>query len=279
VKFSYSFSVLRYVHDPVTKEFLNVGVVVYSGQARFLRAACDINYGRITRMFARIDGHRFRQMIRFLQDKLNSLGDQLPSELPFEPGLAIEALLGRVLPSDDSSFQFSSAGVGLASDLERVLGELYDRYVDRYSTPTDVPHRDDEEIWRVFREPLERRQLASRLSPKRIVAQNYEYEFEHAWKNGAWHLYEPVSFDLVEANSILEKANRWVGRATSLSDSKEKFHIHMLLGEPQDSSLRSAFVKARNILNKMPGQKEFVRESEAEDFAEEVAREISESRP
>ena len=48
----------------------------------------------------------------------------------------------------------------------------------------------------------------------------------------------------------------------------------MLLGEPQDEGLKATFVKAQNILNKMPGRKEFVREGEAEAFAEELAREM-----
>jgi hypothetical protein len=82
-----------------------------------------------------------------------------------------------------------------------------------------------------------------------------------------WHLYEPVSFDLESGGSILDKANRWVGRATSLNDSPEQFKIHLLLGEPEDSRLQSTFVKAQNILMKMPGKKDFVRESEAETFA------------
>jgi hypothetical protein len=82
----------------------------------------------------------------------------------------------------------------------------------------------------------------------------------------------PFRFDMVEAGSMLEKANRWVGRAASLQDSAEEFRIHMLLGEPQDERLKDAFVKAQNILNKMPGKKEFVREAEADAFAEELAR-------
>jgi hypothetical protein len=278
MKVPYSFSILRYVHDPVTKEFLNIGVVLYSREAKFLRAVCTTNYGRITRMFVRIEGSRFRQMARYIESRVNNLGDDLPSELPFEPGLAIEALLAKVLPPDDSSFQFSPAGVGITGDLERTLAELFERYVEQYSMLADTSRREDEEIWKVFREPLARRNLAEKLTSKRVVAQNYEYEFQHAWKNGVWHLYEPVSFDLIEASSILEKANRWVGRVISLSDSKDKFHIHILLGEPHDSDLQGAFQKARNILNKMPVEKELVRESEAEDFAEEVAREVAEDR-
>ena len=47
--------------------------------------------------------------------------------------------------------------------------------------------------------PLERRCIASLLKPKRIVAPDYDYEFQRAWKNGVWHAYEPLSLDLQAA--------------------------------------------------------------------------------
>jgi hypothetical protein len=270
----YSFSVLRYVHDPVSQEFINIGIAVYSREAGFLRAICTTHYARITRMFAKIDGNRFRQLTGYVQERINALGEGLPSELPFEPGRAIEHLLTRVLPADDSSVQFSDAGVGLSHNLENTARDLFDRYVERYSLNRDSNRRDDEDIWRTFREPLERRHVSMYLAPKRIVAPNYDYEFQRAWKNQIWHLYEPVSFDMVDGGSIVEKANRWLGRATSLNDSSESFEIHFLLGEPQDSRLQYNFIKAQNILNKMPGKKEFIRESEADEFADEFEREV-----
>ena len=61
----YSFSVLRYVHDPVTQEFVNIGVALYSQQVGFLRAICTTRYARITQMFTSIDGNRFRQLARY----------------------------------------------------------------------------------------------------------------------------------------------------------------------------------------------------------------------
>ena len=82
------------------------------------------------------------------------------------------------------------------------------------------------------------------------------------------------SFDMMDPGSILDKANRWVGRATSLNDSADQFKIHLLLGEPHDARLQTTFIKAQNILNNMPGQKQFIRESEAEEFAEELEREV-----
>ncbi|HUQ92327.1 MAG TPA: DUF3037 domain-containing protein [Bryobacteraceae bacterium] len=270
----YSFSVLRYVHDPVTQEFLNIGVAVYLRETGFLRAICTTHYARITRMFTKIDGNRFRQLTRYIQDQVSAVGESLPSELPFEPGRAIEQLLARVLPPDDSSIQFSPAGVGLSHDLEKTAAELFERYVERYAFTDDSSRRDDEAIWRSFREPLDRRQVTAHLTPKRIVAPNYEYEFQRAWKNQVWHVYEPVSFDMVDGSSIVEKANRWVGRATSLNDSTENFEIHLLLGEPRDRRFQDTYIKAQNILRKMPGKHELIPESDAEAFAEELEKEV-----
>ena len=252
----YSFSILRYVHDPVTQEFVNIGVALYSAQAGFLRAICTTHYARITHLFTKIDGNRFRQTTRYIQDRVNAVERALVGELPFEPGRTIEQLLARVLPPDDSSLQFSyPVGVGLSSDLEKTLRELFSRYVEQYAVKPGATRRDDEDVWRVFREPLERRQVTAILSAKRITASSYDYEFERAWKNEIWHVYEPVSFDMVDGGSILDKANRWVGRATSLNDASEPFKIHLLLGEPQDPALQGVFSKAQISLTKCPGRR------------------------
>ena len=61
---TYSFSVVRYVHDVMSGEFVNVGVAVYSADAWFLKARCTNHYGRINRVFDRIDGDRFKQLMR-----------------------------------------------------------------------------------------------------------------------------------------------------------------------------------------------------------------------
>ena len=47
------------------------------------------------------------------------------------------------------------------------------------------------------------------------------------------HLYEPVSFDPADPGSIVEKANRWLGRGMAIHDFPERFKIHFLLAEPK----------------------------------------------
>lgn len=274
MKFKYSFSVLRYVHDPVTQEFVNVGIALFSPEAGYLRSMCTTSYARVSQLFERIDGARFRQMSRYVQERVSAMGREWENRLPFNSDERIETILSTVLPPDDSSFQFSRPGVGLSSNLDLTLQELYRRHVECYTLQGEGPRRTDEDVWKRFREPLDRVHVTPRLNPKRIIAPSYEYDFQRSWKNEIWHVLEPVSFDMVDAGSMLDKANRWVGRATSLMESSESFEIHMLLGEPTDNRLCATFIKAQNILNKMPGRKVFVKESEADSFAEELAREI-----
>jgi hypothetical protein len=180
------------------------------------------------------------------------------------------------LPPDDSTFQFSEAGVGLSRDLEATTADLYARYVEQYVGGPDGQKRDEADVWRAFKAPLEERSLTALLAPKEIVAPLYSYSFDHAWKNSVWHVYEPVSFDLAEGDSIVDKANRWLGRGMSLRDSRESFEMHLLLGAPSDASRQSDFDRALKILDQLPVPHELVRESDAGSLAERLEREMRE---
>jgi len=277
MKTAYTFSVLRYVHDPVTAEFVNIGVALYAPDAKYLNAICTSHYRRLSVVFEPIDGDHFRQITKFLESRIELLGQKLNSKLPFaNPPRNIEEVLAQVLPADDSAIQFSTAGGGFTSDPEKTLNELYVRYVERYVSESAHLSRKDEDVWKVFKAPLEKKQVIKYLKPKKIIAPDYDYEFEHARKNDAWHAYEPISFDLAEADSIKDKANRWLGRVTTLADSEEKFTLHLLLGGPKESNLQRAYVQAKNILNKIPGKPQFIEEDEAEQFAEALKDEIKE---
>jgi len=181
-----------------------------------------------------------------------------------------------VLPRDDSSLQWSEMGSGLTENPSATLEKIYNRVVQSYDQGQRASGRSEEEVWRKYRRDLEEKHVLSRLVPKTIVSQSKddEIEFQHAWQNQQWHCIEPVSFDLMEADSIKDKAHRWLGQIASVRDSTEPFKLYMLLGEPQLERLKPAFIKAQNILNKIPGEKEFIRESDSAKFADEVAGQI-----
>lgn len=50
----FQYAVLRYIHDPITEEFLNIGVVVYSRESRYLQTKISKRYGRVSQTFGGI---------------------------------------------------------------------------------------------------------------------------------------------------------------------------------------------------------------------------------
>jgi len=212
-----------------------------------------------------------------MANRFEEIGADIRDGLETPPVTALTEIVRQVLPPDDSSLQWSAQGGGFTEDAAKTLDELYKRFVERYVAGAEQVSRSDEEIVKPFKARLGN--AVSRLAEKKIITKDYQYDFRFAWKNDVWHLYEPVSFDLVDPGSIREKANKWLGRGMALNDSKEKFKIHFLLGEPRLDETKKAFENAIHLLSKIPAEKELVRENKIEHLAERVAEEISSHEP
>lgn len=275
---AYSFLVLRYVHDVVSSEFVNIGVVLYSPDFPFLGARFSSSYSRIADFFGGVDGSNYRSIVRHLQESVEQAAEYYCKGLPLsEMPLSIEKFAASILPVDDSALQFSpQAGGGLTANPEKTLQELYVRYVELHIERPDRQRRDDSQILSIFKTPLRENRVLSQLRAKTIESPVYTWEFPLAWKNGVWNVCEPISFDLAEGSSILEKANHWVGRATSLKRSNIDFKMFLLLGRPSKPELWKAFSLAEAILQEVPVEHEVFRDDRTRSFAERVVEELRE---
>lgn len=273
MKHQYSYLLVRYVHDILSGEQLNVGVVVYSRSAKYLGAICRPTYARLARAFPGLRGDAFKSTTRYLQSAVERLSESASLWDASERNLSdtITELAARVLPRDDSSFQWSAPGLGVSSDLPKTLEDLYERLVTRYDGQDQQERRSDEDVWRDFKKGLETRHLLQHLRPKTVLVKDDEIEFRHAWKNGAWHCLEPVSFDLVRGDSIRDKAHKILGEFTSVKDAQERLKIYLLVGKPQTAGMDDAYEKALGILDKAPTEKEIVREEDAPQFLDKFA--------
>ena len=276
MKTQYSFTIVRYVHDVVGGEFVNVGVVLYAPDQDYVDAMCTKKYGRLSNLFIDVDGAQFRSLMHFLEVRIDEARQSLQNELQFDgKPKDVSEIVARIIPKDDSSFQFSTSGSGLTADPQRTVEELFERYVERYAQRREIVTRDDQEIWKTFKAPLEQKRVVKFFHPHQIVARDYDYEFEHACKNSQWHVLEPVSFDLESSGSIKDKAARWLGRSVALQTSREQFKLFLLLGKPRSEQLLQAYTNAENILNRIPVDKVLVREEEADSFASSVESDIA----
>jgi Protein of unknown function (DUF3037) len=212
-KTPYTYVVLRYRHDSLSGEFANVGVVFHAPALGFLRAKMRHTLGRLSKMFPDLNGDAFKGSVKSIERAIARLAAPEASDL-FARLKDAGAFAKAVLPDDDSSYIWGPVGSGLTADPAETLEMLYNRFVARYDEH-HRQHRDDAAIWKPVRDRLAERKLADRLQAKTISSSLDCVEFEHAWKNGAWHCYQPLSFDLANEENIRDKA--LVGQGIRLS--------------------------------------------------------------
>ena len=258
----YSYTILRYVHDVVSGETLNVGIVMYAPLAGFFSWETRKTIGRLRYVFPDLVRAEFVEAMRAVDRGLRTLEKQVTGyPLLGEKGDARSHAL-KVLPHDHSALQWSAVRTGLTADPAKTFARLYERYVARYDRQADR-RRTDEDVWRPVRDMLAERDVSIPFGSKVVTGKHDRIEFTKAWKNGRWHAYEPVSFDLADADHIKDKARKWRGHLSGVEDgSTEDIDLHFLLGRPQNPSLLSAYEAAKQILDGARWAKEVLDEQD-----------------
>lgn len=247
---SYTYTTLRYVHDVRTGEFLNVGVVIHAPSLGRLEFKTRKTFSRAKRMFPDLDSDAFHAAMRAVDRALAAQARQL-SEAALLAGDGNAVSIARqALPADDSTLQWSELGSGVTDDLAKALDRLYARMVTRYDTHS-TPRKTDDDVWRPVREKLAQLEIPIQLEEKIVTSATDEIAFKHAWKNGKWHAYEPLSLDLADADGIKDKARRWRGHLAAVADgAREDLKLHFIVGAPQNPALRPAYQNALTILRR-----------------------------
>jgi Protein of unknown function (DUF3037) len=274
-KSRYSYVVLRYIHDVLTSEFVNVGVVMYvPAQGRMLSRTRH-TISRLRGVFPDLERTAFTSMMSNVSRGLRRLAKRKLKTPLFNSAEVITALVREAVPADDSSLQWSPLGAGITANVNETFEQLYDRFVSRYDT-ISTHRRTDDEIWRPVLLKLEERHLASQLQEKVIVGSLDDVTFKHAWKNGHWNVYEPVSFDLADSDGIKRKAREWLGHLAAVvgDGGVEAFKPHFLVGAPTDTKLNKAYEAAKAILRRAPNDPEIFEEGQVDDLVAKIEDEI-----
>lgn len=269
-KQAFTYCVVRYSPDQGAGEALNIGVILAAKGTGELRWRVDEHYERLSLAFAGFDGKSYKASVARLNDTLRHLQTRVvasadgpsPSVLKRLEGTFVDLGLGVKL---------SEARGGIGTDLDYELALLFERMVSsRRAVKSDKNLRSDEQLWRSIFAPAIPVDVAARLEPKSFSTADVEVEFPHAFKNGAWHLIQPVSLDFKTPQTIQKHATQWVGTALGLRGTPDVGTLYFLLGAPQDQGLKKTYEKARRLLAKTPLRHEIVEESDADSFAETI---------
>ena len=243
---TYTYIMLRYRHDPLAGEVVNVGVVLHCASAGFLGVRVRRTIGRLTKMYRDLKRPQFISGLNSVDRGIKRLSQLDGLGITADDGNA-ERYAKLVLPHDDSSLIWSTMGSGVTRDPTLTLEKLYHRFVELHDERAKSG-RDDAAVWQPVRERLTERNIADRLQPKTIISPIDQVEFEHAWKNGAWHCYQPLSFDLASGDSIRTKAAQWSGHMTGLSKANESVKPYFIVGSPSNGALDDDYHRAIDLL-------------------------------
>lgn len=267
---TYEFIILQYVHDLVAGEVVNVGVAINAPQVNFVSAKCRQTAGRLTALYPSLDVEYFKSNMKQVTKQFANFD----SELNFSNFKNIQDYAFSVLPRDDGSLVWSKVFSGVTKNPERELEKLYNRYVSRHDAKNLRERRTEVDVWKDFKKELDTKKISSCFVEKTISVRDDEINFKHAWKNGIWHCVQPLSFDLSSPENIKEKAHRWFGQISSVSQERDDFKVYLVIARPAERQLFPAYDSAISILKKMPGKKEIVFEENSHELVERFASQI-----
>jgi hypothetical protein len=275
MKCEYTFCLIRYVHDPIAAESLNVGVLLFAPTASFLDVRLEYRYERFSSTFARFDGERFKQVLGYFNRAVDEARESLAPLSLFvaeAPKFTTAPDIARRIWTDPGvSFRVSEPMGGVGEDLPGTLNELFDRFVTSQYERQQTEHLTDDQVWTRYKSKLAS-EVTRSLRPKKFETPDYTLEFDHAFQNKHWHVLQPVSMDYSKAALIQDKAAKWLGAAINLKESPEaaKGTFYFLLHPPELQKHRDAYVRSKNILHKIPLKHEIYEEDEAQSLSEEL---------
>jgi len=275
----YTYCLVKYLHDPSVGEMLNIGVLLCAPAVPFVRAKFNLHYERLSSAFVHFDGEHYRQIIGGIERRVQKLEPRRDESKLFplsEDPQTVEDVISFVAPDRALSIQFGPMLAGVTDEPEAELDHIYEQSVLAQYPQKERKGRNDDEVWHQYRKSLQAKRVDKYLEPKIFVSESYEFRFDHAFKNERWHVLKPVTMDYATAETMQNRATRVLGEASALDGNTELGTYYILLGEPQDESHKSAYIKAKNLLNKIRVKKEIVEEDAAQHFADELANYMEE---
>lgn len=281
-KHAYSYSFLRYHHDPISGEFGNVGIILWAPSIQFLGFRGCKKYRRLSQFFGKFASDDFSGLIKRLDTNFAKLAKEyadqayLPTVIK-EPKSARD-LATMIIPEDDGALRWSPSHGGLSEHPEVELEAIFEQFISSKNESISSSRRDDKAVFEtLYKKAFVQEDVKPFIQSHVVKSPLAGYEFHQAWKNGVWNVYEPLSFDYTDAERIDVKAFRWDSMARHLMESDDPPNIHLLLGNAKDEHRRH-FDKAKDIL--WSSRKvTLIEEDEANDFAQDLRGKILAATP
>lgn len=275
---NFQYLIIRYRHDFTTGEFINVGLVFFIPPDKYLEVRVTNKTKRISDFYSGVSGTFIRSSLKSIEKKIKAYARKLEKTLDFSNHNRLDVILSDLYPKDEGAIQFSPlyTGISRATDFDKIFSELYNKLVDKYTHHYERASRTDEDAKKfIYHEYFNKLNITPKLKAKEVKTKNDSFKFAGI-KNGKWNYYKPISFDLLDVDSIKDKVYKWVGIKSELFTSDESFALYFLSLNPRtitDDKIRG-FIK-KQLEHRKNGQEIYViEEEEIPSFAKSISEDL-----
>lgn len=269
------YQILRYVHDRTTGEFVNVGIVVFEPQSRFLEARVLNKFSRISNFFEEFNGHFLINTLKHFQKEIKTVNLDLlffssSESIRLKEDPKLSDITKSILLRDNNSLQLSEVKCCLDIRPEKALQDLFVRLIEKYNSDASKEAHTDSYAWnKIYKTHFDKLGITARLKDHTVKTHNDQIKFDKAWKNGVWNCYQSLSFDLKREDAIKTKVYKWSGIIKERVIQR-KMNLFFLTTSPRDSDHLASFIKDTLSQSDTVVKVTIVTENEAEQFARRV---------
>lgn len=241
---TFEYQILRYMPDRVTGEFVNLGIALASVNDQKVSVRFIQKPGRISDVFSGVNTKYLVKVIQSIKADLERVNTQQNNQLHLEPFKSLSELTNKFLPKDNSALFFTSVENTLDVNIDAAADYLFSRIVTIQATEEEREVKQDKEVWsKMYKTYFEKQGVTSHLKQHTLKTKFSERPFEHAWKNGVWHYFEPVNFNLSRPESIKNKVHKWIGEIDELTTADEKSKLYLLTKLSEQHTDLNVYVK------------------------------------
>ncbi|HEX8429303.1 DUF3037 domain-containing protein [Hymenobacter sp.] len=273
------FNLLKYVHSPFLGEEVNVGILLCFPKQGRLEFRYPVRFKRLRHLYQSFSERQLLSYLTSFGKRVARANTELAGTLT--PEHYTSFITRELVPTDATVLRFGNLTKAVAhpdDDPQQVADEYYELYfAETQPAPRAGQHKRDSFLISNFRRNLE----AHDAGVFQLLRRNVEVQaaatairFDYAWQNGTENFIKPVSFDLADADEINRKAvytHGWLHLLAPVATA-ENYRFDLLLAQPTDRKLFTAFDQAVNILDTTPAPKQIITEGRRlEEYAHDTA--------
>lgn len=202
------YSLIQYCPDPSRMEAVNIGVVLFCPERRFLRARLARSSARVTRVFGRKDSEFLHLQKASLEARLEREQEIMEDLTEFESYVSRRA--GEVLMTAPRPVKVAEPSAELARLFDRLVGEKQSD-----SKPRVQGLR--RQLLLAF-ENADVLRLVQKPEPIEIPSLRHPVKAPFSYQNGSYNLIEPMQLETASPNIVFQKVSVRAVEGQFLSD-------------------------------------------------------------